>query len=105
MTLPPALHPLDIFRPAKVKTILWLVEPLGLGSGLAGLATFGFRAVALSVSTIRAGNKELSAMEALARRRRVHGGATTQPHRQDTLKLWLVRHPEQKPKPKKNFLC
>jgi hypothetical protein len=26
------LHPFDIFRPAKVKTIFWLVEPLGLGS-------------------------------------------------------------------------
>ena len=80
MALSPALHPLNIFRPAKVKTILRLVEPLGLGGGLAGLATLGFCAVALSVSTIRAGNKELSAMEALARRRRVHGEATTQPH-------------------------
>src|SRR6266481_3453503 len=85
MALSPALHPLNVFRSAKVRTIFRLVEPLGLGSGLAGLATLGFRAVALSVSTIRAGNKELSAMEALARRRRVHGGATTQPHRQDVL--------------------
>ena len=66
MTLSPALNPLDIFRPAKVKTILRLLEPLGLGSGLAGLATLGFCAVALSVATVRAGNKELSAMEALA---------------------------------------
>ena len=66
MALSPASHPLSIFRPAKVRTIFWLVEPLGLGSGLAGLATFGFCAVALSVSTIRAGNKELSAKEALA---------------------------------------
>ena len=65
MTLSPALHPLDIFRPAKVKTIFWLIEPLGVGSGFAGLATFGFCAVALSAPTIRAGNKELSAMEAL----------------------------------------
>ena len=103
MALSPALHPLNIFRPAKVKTILRLVEPLGLGSGLADLATLGFCAVALSVSTIRAGNKELSAMEALARRRRVHGEATTPAYRQDALKLWLARHPEQKPKPKKNF--
>ena len=67
MSLSPASHPLSVFRPAKVKTILWLVEPLGLGSGLAGLATFGFCAVALSVSTIRAGNEELSTMEALTR--------------------------------------
>ena len=67
MTLSPALNPIDIFRPAKIKTILRLVEPLGLGSGLAGLATFGFCAVALSVSTIRAGNEELSTMEALTR--------------------------------------
>jgi hypothetical protein len=66
MTFSPALHPLDIFRPAKVKTILRLVEPLGLGGGLAGLATSQFCAIALSLSTIRAGNKELSAMEALA---------------------------------------
>ena len=66
MALSPALHPLDIFRPAKVGTILRLVEPLGLGGGLAGLATLGFCAVALSVSTVRAGNKKLSAMEALA---------------------------------------
>ena len=66
MALSPALHPLNIFRPAKVKTILRLVEPLGLGSDLAGLATLGFCAVALGVSTVRAGNKELSAMEALA---------------------------------------
>ena len=79
MALSPALHPLNVFRSAKVGTILRLVEPLGLGGGLAGLATIGFCAVALSVSTIRAGNKELSAMEALARRRRVHGEATTQP--------------------------
>ena len=75
MTLSPALHPADIFRPVKVKTVFWLIEPLGLGSGLAGLPTFGFCAVALSVPTIRTGNKELSAMEAFARRRRVHGGA------------------------------
>jgi len=79
MALSPALHPLNVFRSAKVRTIFRLVEPLGLGSGLAGLATLGFCAVALSVSTIRAGIKELSAMEALARRRRVHGEATTQP--------------------------
>ena len=85
MALSPALHPLNVFRSAKVGTILRLVEPLGLGGGLAGLATLGFCAVALSVSTIRAGNKELSAMEALARRRRVHGEATTQP-RQAALK-------------------
>jgi hypothetical protein len=83
MALSPALHPLNVFRPAKVRTILWLIEPLGLGSSLAGLATLGFCAVALSVSTIRAGNKELSAMEALARRRRVHGEAhnTASPQR------------------------
>ena len=66
MSLSPASHSLSVFRPAKVRTIFWLVEPLGLGSGLAGLATFGFCAVALSASTIRAGNKELSAMQALA---------------------------------------
>ena len=66
MALSPLPHPLDIFRPSKVIAILGLVEPLGLGSGLAGLATLGFCAVALGVSTVRAGNKELSAMEALA---------------------------------------
>ena len=66
MALSPALHPLNVFRSAKVKTIFRLVDPLGLGSGLAGLATFGFCVVTPSVSTIRAGNKELSAMEALA---------------------------------------
>jgi hypothetical protein len=37
-----------------------------LGSALAGLATLGFCAVALSVVTVRAGNEELSAMDALA---------------------------------------
>ena len=66
MALSPALHPLNVFRSAKVKTIFWLVAPLGLGSGLASLATFGLYAVALSVSGVRAGNKELSAMQALA---------------------------------------
>ena len=66
MSLSPASHPLSIFRPPKVRTIFGLLEPLGLGSGLAGLATFGFCAVALNVSAIGAGNKELSAMEALA---------------------------------------
>ena len=67
MALSPALHPLNVFRPAKVRSIFCLIEPFGLGSGLAGLATFGFCAVALSGSTIRAGNEELSAMEALTR--------------------------------------
>ena len=67
MSLSPASHPLSVFRPAKVRTIFWLAEPLGLGSGLAGLATFGFCAVTLCVSTIRAGNEELSTMEALTR--------------------------------------
>ena len=90
MALSPALHPLNVFRSAKVGTILRLFEQLGLGGGLAGLATIGFCAVALSVSTIRAGNKELSAMEALARRRRVHGEATTQPPRQAALKPPLL---------------
>ena len=53
MSLSPASHPLNVFRPAKVRTIFWLVEPPGgLGSSLAGLATFGFCAVALSVSII-----------------------------------------------------
>ena len=66
MALSPALHPFNVFRSTKVKTVFWLVAPLGLGSGLASLATFRFCAVALSVSSVRAGNKELSAMEALA---------------------------------------
>src|SRR6516225_3535002 len=45
-------------------------------------------------------------MEALACRRRTHGGATTPAYRQAPLKLLLLpAHPEQKPKPKKNFLC
>src|SRR6266446_5083782 len=65
MALSPSFHPLNVFRSAKVRTIFRLVEPLGLGSGLAGLATLGFCAVALSVSTIWAGIKELSAMEHL----------------------------------------
>ena len=66
MALSPASHSLNVFRSAKVETVFCLVEPLGLRSSLAGLATCGFCAVALSVSTIRAGNEELSAMEALA---------------------------------------
>jgi hypothetical protein len=61
----PALHLLNVFRSAKVRSLFCLIEPFGLGIGLAGLATFGFGAVALSVSIIRAGNKELSTMEAL----------------------------------------
>jgi hypothetical protein len=55
------------FHLVLARTIFWLAEPLGLGSSLAGLATFGFCAVSLSVSTIRAENEELSAMEALTR--------------------------------------
>jgi hypothetical protein len=35
MSLSPALHPFRVFQPAKVRTIFWLTEPLGLGSGLA----------------------------------------------------------------------
>ena len=80
------------------------VEPLGLGGGLAGLATLGFCAVALSVSTIRAGNKKLPAMEALARRRRVHGEATTQPHaKPHSSPRYPLLNPEQEPSQKKNI--
>src|SRR6476661_5892407 len=80
MALSPALHPLNVFGSAKVRTIFWFVEPLGLGGGLAGLATLGFCAVALSVSTIRAGNKDLSATAATERRTLpLHGAPTTRP--------------------------
>src|SRR6202011_2160064 len=102
MALSPALHPLNVFRSAKVRTIFRLVEPLGLGSGLAGLATLGFCAVALSVSTIRAGIKELSATEALARRRRVHGEATRQPPAKPPLPLF---NQEQKTQAEEKHLC
>src|ERR1700730_8584975 len=103
MALSPALHPLNVFRSAKVRTMFRLVKPLGLGSGLAGLATIGFCAVALSVSTIRAGNKELSAMEALARRTSSWRGHNTAPPPSRTQAPATSFDPEQNPSPKKNI--
>ena len=67
MALSPLSHPLDIFRPAKVTTILRLIQPLGLGSSPTGLAAFRFRTVLLSATIVRARKKKLSAMETLAR--------------------------------------
>jgi hypothetical protein len=66
MALSPLSHPLDIFRPAKVTTILRLILPPGLSSGLTCLAAFRFSTVALSAAIVRARKKKLSAMEALA---------------------------------------
>ena len=98
--LSPAPNPLDIFRSTKVTTVLGLIQPLGLSGNLTCLAALRFWAVALGPAIVRTRNKELSAMEALARRRRVHGEATRQPPAKPPLPLF---NQEQKPKPKKNI--
>jgi hypothetical protein len=103
MMLSPAPHPLDIFRSTKVTTVLGLIQPLGLSGNLTCLAALRFWAVALGPAIVRTRNKELSAMEALAWRRRTHGGATTPAYRQALLKFLLAHYPEQNQSRRRTF--
>jgi len=101
--LSPAPHPLDIFRSTKVTTVLGLIQPLGLSGNLTCLAALRFWAVALGPAIVRTRNKKLSAMEALAWRRRTDGGATTPAYRQALLKFLLAHYPEQNQSRRRTF--